>query len=40
MKRLLMAVAIVVVMCLPALAQKKAKGGDDFSGLIKSWLQN
>lgn len=37
MKRLLMAVAIVGAVCLPALAQKPAKGGDDFNGLIKRY---
>lgn len=37
MKRLLMAVTIASLFCIPALAQKVSKGADDFPGLIKKY---
>ena len=37
MKRLLISVLLISTICLPALAQRKAKGGDDFDALIKRY---
>jgi ketosteroid isomerase-like protein len=37
MRRFLIAFTFVGVLCLPALAQKRAKGGDDFDALIKKY---
>lgn len=37
MRRFLIAFTFIGVLCLPALAQKATKGGDDFDALIKKY---